>query len=128
MAGSPKVCWTPLWRRVKEPALDLDALLQMKRELLDYVRLLYAKGDEYKVKPNNLFPIRKSEGGWLLYLGGWMKTDLCSTPDRIQSAEWKALETEQMDEVERMFDELSSRVNERDKAMGNDVAKSSDRG
>ncbi|KAJ5505328.1 hypothetical protein N7453_004285 [Penicillium expansum] len=111
--GSPKVYWTPLWRRVNKPVLDLDSLLQMKHELLDYVRLLYIKGVEYKVKPNNLFPIRKSAGGWLLYLGGWAETDFCSTQDRIQSPEWKAQEKEQLDEVERMFTELSARVNER---------------
>ncbi|KAJ5700709.1 hypothetical protein N7536_003722 [Penicillium majusculum] len=126
--GSPKVHWKPLRRRVNEPVLDLDSLLQMKRELLDYVRLLYVKGVEYKVKPNNLFPIRKSAGGWLLYLGGWVETDFCSTPDRIQSAEWKAQEKEQLDEVERMFTELCARVNERDKAICNDVVKHNDQG
>ncbi|KAJ5950430.1 uncharacterized protein N7479_008843 [Penicillium vulpinum] len=121
----PKVYWTPLWRRVNEPALDLDSLLQMKRELLDYIQLLYLKGVEYKVKPNNLFPLRKSAGGWLLYLGGWVETDFCSTPGRIQSAEWKAQEKEQLNEVERMFTELCARVNERDKAVCN-VAKHDD--
>ncbi|KAF4762461.1 hypothetical protein HAV15_006689 [Penicillium sp. str.  len=108
--GSPKVHWKPLRRRVNEPVLDLDSLLQMKRELLDYVRLL------------------KSAGGWLLYLGGWVETDFCSTPDRIQSAEWKAQEKEQLDEVERMFTELCARVNERDKAICNDVVKHNDQG
>lgn len=126
MLGSPKVHWTPLRRRVNEPVLDLDSLLQMKRELLDYVRLLYVKGVEYKVKPNNLFPIRKSAGGWLLYLGGWVETDFCSTPARIQSPEWKAQEKEQLDEVERMFTELCARVNERDRAICNNVVKHND--
>ncbi|OQE82692.1 hypothetical protein PENNAL_c0035G05522 [Penicillium nalgiovense] len=74
--GSPKVRWTPLWQRVNEPVLDLDSLLRIKRELLDYIRSL------------------KSAGGWLLYLGGWMGTGFCSIPDRIQSAEWKAQEKE----------------------------------
>ncbi|KAJ5158532.1 uncharacterized protein N7500_008183 [Penicillium coprophilum] len=121
VVSSPKVFWRPLWQRVKEPVLDLDSLLQMKRELVDYIRLLYAQGVEYKVKPNRLFPIRKSAGGWLLYLGGWVDTDFCSTPDRIQSNEWKGQEEEQLKEVERMFTEYSARVNERDKAKCNAV-------
>ncbi|KAJ5803777.1 uncharacterized protein N7518_000080 [Penicillium psychrosexuale] len=119
---SPKVFWRPLWLRIKEPVLDLDSLLQMKRELLEYIRLVYAKGVGYKVNPNKLFPLRKSEGGWLLYLGGWGETKLCSTPDRIQSAvwnaqiqsaEWKAQETEQLNGVEQMFTELCTRLDER---------------
>ncbi|OQE24935.1 hypothetical protein PENFLA_c009G10098 [Penicillium flavigenum] len=126
--GSPKVRWTPLWQRVNEPVLDLDSLLQMKRELLDYVRSLYGKGVEHKVKPNNLFPIRKSAGGWLPYLGGWMETDFCSIPDRIQSAEWKAQENEQLNEVNRMFTDLCARVNERDKAICNALVKRDDQG
>ncbi|KAJ6185344.1 hypothetical protein N7519_006645 [Penicillium mononematosum] len=108
--GSPKVRWTTLWQRVNEPVLDLDSLLQMKRELLDYVRSL------------------KLAGGWLLYLGGWMETDFCSIPDRIQSAEWKAQENEQLSEVERMFTDLCACVNERDKAICNDLVKHDDQG
>ncbi|KAJ5803779.1 uncharacterized protein N7518_000082 [Penicillium psychrosexuale] len=115
--ASPKVIWTPLRLRIYEAKLDLDSLLQMKRELVDYVRLLYAKGIEYKVKPDWLFPLRKLSGGWLLFLGGWAETNFCSIPDRIQSAEWKAQETEQLDGVERMFTELRARLDERDKAI-----------
>ncbi|KAI3065178.1 hypothetical protein CBS147339_9144 [Penicillium roqueforti] len=115
--ASPKIIWTPLRLRIYEAKLDLDSLLQMKRELVDYVRLLYAKGIEYKVKPDWLFPLRKLSGGWLLFLGGWAETNFCSIPDRIQSAEWKAQETEQLDGVERMFTELRARLDERDKAI-----------
>lgn len=117
MQASPKIIWTPLRLRIYEAKLDLDSLLQMKRELVDYVRLLYAKGIEYKVKPDWLFPLRKLSGGWLLFLGGWAETNFCSIPDRIQSAEWKAQETEQLDGVERMFTELRARLDERDKAI-----------
>ncbi|KAJ5270175.1 hypothetical protein N7497_009065 [Penicillium chrysogenum] len=68
--------------RVNEPALDLDSLLQMKGELLDYVRSLYVKGANGRHK----------------IMSKLMFTDFCA------------------------------RVNERDKAICNDLVKHDDQG
>ena len=45
-----------------------------------------------------------------------------------QRSQWKAQENEQLSEVELMFTDFCARVNERDKAICNDLVKHDDQG
>lgn len=71
MLSYPRLHWATLRQRVEDSALDHDTLLKIKQELRSNIELLYEHGVAYRFKEDCVFPVKKTSGGWVLYLGGW---------------------------------------------------------
>ncbi|KAJ6151520.1 hypothetical protein N7470_007117 [Penicillium chermesinum] len=107
--STPKLRWFRLLNYMEASKIDLDQMLELKKELRSYVDLLYSHGVAYRVKHDFIYPAQKVTGRWVLHLAGWMDADFCGNPSQLESAEWKQRETEQLNEIERIFELLMRR-------------------
>ncbi|KAJ5143293.1 uncharacterized protein N7515_002080 [Penicillium bovifimosum] len=107
--SSPKLYWYPFLQSLEAEWFGLDKLLELKQTLRSYVELLYSHGVAYRIKHNFVFPARTTSGRWRVYLGGWMDAEYCPDPRHLESTEWRARETRELDEIERLFDLLVRR-------------------
>lgn len=101
--SSPSLRWFPLLYHMQASKFDLNQLLAFKKELRQYVELLYSHGVAYRVKHNSVFPAQRSSGRWVLHLSGWLDADYCSDSSHLKSMEWTERVTKQMNEIERLF-------------------------
>lgn len=96
----PRLYWTTLRQRVEDSELDLATLLKMKQELRSNIELLYEHGVAYRFKEDCVFPIRKTSGGWVLYLGGWRDASFYPFSETTELQKQKA---EQLERIEDHF-------------------------
>lgn len=101
--STPSLRWFPLLYHVQASKFDLNQLLEFKHKLRHYVKLLYSHGVAYRVKHNYIFPVQKLSGRWVLHLGGWLDAGYCSDSSHLESTEWRERETNQINEIERLF-------------------------
>ncbi|KAJ5097177.1 hypothetical protein N7456_007898 [Penicillium angulare] len=99
----PRLRWIRLFKCVKVK-LPLDSLLQLEQALLDYIGPLYSLGVEYKVDPDQLFPLLTKKC-WVLFLGGWWNAEYHMDKSILKTEEWKQKEMAQRDKIKRIFAE-----------------------
>lgn len=109
MLRAPSIRRVPTLDQLEAGKLDLEQMLGLKQRLREYVRLLYRHGVAYQVKHDSMFAAQKVTYHWAWYLGGWWDADFCSDPCQLESSWWNAKETEQLDEIERLFELLVAR-------------------
>lgn len=112
--STPSLRWRPLSCRVESPKVDLNQLLEMKQTLRSYLESLYSHGVAYRVKHEYTFPVQKMSLRWVLYLGGWHDAELCADPSQLVSPEWKEREAKELREIERIFELVVMRYEDRE--------------
>ncbi|KAJ5545257.1 hypothetical protein N7535_006359 [Penicillium sp. DV-2018c] len=106
---TPSLRWWTFLDHVESREFDFDQMLELKQKLRSDIELLYSHGVAYRVKHNFIFPSQKISGRWVLHLLGWLDADFCGDKSRLESAEWKQREAEQLNEIERIFELLGKR-------------------
>ncbi|KAJ5545267.1 hypothetical protein N7535_006349 [Penicillium sp. DV-2018c] len=101
--------WRTFLNRMEAGKFDFDQMLEMKQKLRSDIELLYSRGVAYRVKHNSIFPHQTTDGRWVLHLLGWLDAAFCGNESRLESAEWKQREAEQLNEIERIFELLGKR-------------------
>lgn len=107
--SAPRLRWFPLLTHVETEKINIGQMLGLKQKLRSYIELLYSRGVAYRVKHDFIYPVQKMTREWTLQLAGWFDADFCDDRTQLESAEWKQRETEQLNEIERIFDLLIKR-------------------